>query len=1182
MKYTLSLLFIIPIILQGQHMIPKVNTPTASSFLQYTEIPVNTFSGTPDISVPLFNVNDGIAQLPFLLRNHATGIKVEEQASWVGLGWNLNVGGVVTQTIVGKNDRYGGVVEYRPEDYLPDFGDLPPATWGLEYFGRVYDKESHSFETYLNGRDGHFAPDLFSFNFAGYSGHFIIDQNDRSIRQIEKNSNLKISIYPDGGDYYNSSTGWKIIDPEGVIYLFRALETVDYSTDATVPVLQNYYLTEIIYTDGTEVKYEYVTGSAVAYQLPNYAELMYHMEYDINRPNHSFTDPLNEFTVLERKESADRSRYLPKVLSKITTPNVVVDFYRSSRLDFNNEFKLDRIEIKEKLDPANLRNINFYYSYFESSSIGTSLYTGYTADELSKRLKLDSVSVGPGETYSFQYYDNYQLPKKSSAARDHWGYSNGKNNTGLIPNLGFFLSSELQRMSGNYTVPGTLKHKRSNDRGASAEYMVSATLRKINYPTGGFSEFTFEPHTFSNFKIPYAGYYQTIESYNVDATRFGNVTSPGTPTMLIPDANPSSPTVTLNLLVNGYKGYVSTNPGPPTQADVKAARFNSLKNTIISLVKYNKVTGNYIGVEQSWAFPDNLFYYGYDEIPGFEELKIETTVTVSRDYKYGLSVGMSYAYPTTDSYSSTLHVDANLSLTVFKPFDEAKSIGGGLRIKTIENNSGELSASAPIIQEFQYDTDSVSSGKLLQPPNYLERRRMNGPFGGCYFPPDMVPKVIFIDIEIDEQAGTSRVILNSGCPGDYNLDGYHDETGRPCELGTACYVSCFTVGFDFWMLTGTSNIMLPFSVRGGSVNYSTVTVFNGSKASHDGYTINTFKNEEHSFVYKRVPTIPKLQNGLLEKKEMFNKSGERVYQEEHTYEVADATPYWGIHVYDDYVGATNLNCTSLIRMDDFDNRFAVLYYNVKSEQWRRKSSVITHYNSTSGITSELLSYNSIGQAVEVKRYTGNFSIPPFQELDRQVMEFPYDLKAVNTTAQNMVNANFLTPQFKIRKYRGAFQTGLTETDFLQETIIITSGSRVNFYPSVIREYDRNMTTFRQTDLKFEKGKLTEIMTPDGIRQAFIWDFPKSQLLVHGKNIDYIALKNKFNTCAGDELCLVGSVGPLTQLVMYRHKVLMGATRSTDMNGLKTSYQYDSQGRLKIVSDHHDNLIQYFSYHFVKK
>ena len=81
-------------------------SPSAFQFLKYTKMPVNDYTGIPDITVPLYEIDVDEVKVPVSLSYHAIGIRVSQDASWVGLGWDLTFGSII-QTINKLDDFYG-------------------------------------------------------------------------------------------------------------------------------------------------------------------------------------------------------------------------------------------------------------------------------------------------------------------------------------------------------------------------------------------------------------------------------------------------------------------------------------------------------------------------------------------------------------------------------------------------------------------------------------------------------------------------------------------------------------------------------------------------------------------------------------------------------------------------------------------------------------------------------------------------------------------------------------------------------------------------------------------------------------------------------------------------------------------------------------------------------------------
>ena len=89
-------------------VVNKPLSPEVSSIAKYIEIPVGTYTGVPNIDIPLYKIDVRDLSIPISLSYHSSGIKVEEEASWVGLGWSLNAEGTISRQIRGVDDFIGG------------------------------------------------------------------------------------------------------------------------------------------------------------------------------------------------------------------------------------------------------------------------------------------------------------------------------------------------------------------------------------------------------------------------------------------------------------------------------------------------------------------------------------------------------------------------------------------------------------------------------------------------------------------------------------------------------------------------------------------------------------------------------------------------------------------------------------------------------------------------------------------------------------------------------------------------------------------------------------------------------------------------------------------------------------------------------------------------------------------
>ena len=187
--------------------------PTPASLGKYGEIPVGYHTGVPDISIPIHSLSEGAISVPISLSYHASGIRTQETAGWVGLGWALNAGGVITRTVQGA----------------PDEGGNHNQQWGW-YKNKGNPNKGNTTCPPLNDIANGYSdsePDMFSFNIGGYAGKFFYDAD--TIIRIVPQQDIVIQTTTIGAQLFS---GWILTDPQGTRYHFGA-------TDATM-TLSNY------------------------------------------------------------------------------------------------------------------------------------------------------------------------------------------------------------------------------------------------------------------------------------------------------------------------------------------------------------------------------------------------------------------------------------------------------------------------------------------------------------------------------------------------------------------------------------------------------------------------------------------------------------------------------------------------------------------------------------------------------------------------------------------------------------------------------------------------------------------------------------------------------------------------------------------------------------------------------
>lgn len=488
-------------------------TPEASAFMKYGEESVNEYTGTADISVPLYTIKCKDIEIPLVLRYDATGIKVEQEASWVGLGWNLMVGGCINYVCAGSHDQYtqSYISNQIWTEYLTTMNTF---TGGRQYFHYSSDNintwmESvpHAFafdpphsenlsqdmQNYLMW--GYGERDFYSVNVLGKSFNFFIDPATLKPYIIgEAGEEFKIDpiyrIDPRTGIGNQTDVNeWKITDSNGYIYYFSNGDTTWEGDNQGMSYIFCWYLTGIQSPLGEKAELSYTQ----------------HQEWGRQRMTESFSHIHSNVSVEDKSFGSEghsktlhSGRVKNSYLKEIKTRNQTVTFSTTESRECSGR-KLDVIRVNS-YDGAEIKTINFSYSSFGHSNIGGS-YAPVQNATADLRLKLENVKeTASSETLTTSFsYNPLELPAKKSCAQDYWGYYNGKDNPATSDAKGnnghTMLPTPATFMSKNYDQE--LAIIKGANRSSDGNFMQAAMLTKVVYPTGGYSTYEYEPHRFA-------------------------------------------------------------------------------------------------------------------------------------------------------------------------------------------------------------------------------------------------------------------------------------------------------------------------------------------------------------------------------------------------------------------------------------------------------------------------------------------------------------------------------------------------------------------------------------------------------------------------------------------------------------------------------------------------------------
>lgn len=460
-------------------------SPNAYSFSKHINVPPSTYTGVIPISIPLGSISEKGAKIDISLSYHASGIKVDEVASWVGLGWSLNAGGVITRSVRDKAERpdgNGGILPNRL-----DIG-FPVANMPGGYFSSLAVFEAATQPTNLNDIE----PDIFYFNFNGRSGRFVFDK-DGNVQQY-KYEDIKIEFKKKvPGDAVSAvNSKFVITDELGVKYEFDTIDKT-YFQEHSEQVPTAWYLTKIESPQGGVITLNYTERTANHYYNGVNSVLIDSSEltnYYWPLPNKSSQNGKEVFLQSINTNNSGKMEFTAN------TSNARQDYYWTS-------YPLDEITFYNS-DNVKQKNIKFYTDYFESPEFPIAFPGDTTTfNHLKSRLKLDSIQVFSGDyslcqpPYRFEYYDDvdsssYTLPFRLSSAQDHWGYYNDEeDNETLIPKIngyytpGYWLNLILNLYDDDDDV--RINKPDGANREPDPDAVKAGSLHKIFYPTGGYS-----------------------------------------------------------------------------------------------------------------------------------------------------------------------------------------------------------------------------------------------------------------------------------------------------------------------------------------------------------------------------------------------------------------------------------------------------------------------------------------------------------------------------------------------------------------------------------------------------------------------------------------------------------------------------------------------------------------------
>lgn len=923
-------------------------SPEAALLGRFGDIPIGYYTGTAEINVPLYTIKENGVEIPIALNYHSSGIRVEDQASDVGLGWLMEPGGAVIQIVNGKDDgrdrllynsMYPGT-QTSYYTYLNSKVIVNGVHGGRNQIGTACllcvgtDGTGDSLEEIQYLLQGFGQPDIYQYSFpGGYSGKFYIDPKTLTPILIDKKNEI---------NFVNTGTGWLATTLDGNKFYFQAQETA--TINGADFVGYTWKLSSIVLSNGKSINFSYTSGQ---YDWQSISE-SYHTDYPVSESVGVGIDPLiqggGDFLPTT---SGSNTHHDVLTLNQISTDNEIINFNLENRDDMPT-VRVKSVDIKSTVTNKLIRSFNFNYDYFTYTTAGGT-YLDYQfnhnvspppSNYIAKRLKLLSVqeigydaNLQPVQkpSYQFSYDESNALPLKTSFSRDFWGYYNGANNNRLLPDLTYLYSAGMLRQDFPYTI---FQLFNGANRAPDKTKITAGMLMQIKYPTGGYTTFRYEPNSFTNYNSPDGD--KIASSYKTISLQDQN--SPG-------DQNSTTFTLARHMLLSFTHHFGKGVPG-------NTVTFDDLLNATITLSKISGGTTTQLKQWRVQAASRNDF-----NSTGYVQFSDTYDFVYDASAQYTLVVDLPDYLGNQKDLSKEADVRTYCTYYNIPAVQTQASYGGGVRVASIKNydSNGALLSNKAI---GYINADGTSSGVLMSPLQFITPRTMH--FEDLYHIP----------------SGYGAV----------------DETGYTPQKNTG--------EGDVWWMSSESDIPLSDAAGGNIIGYSRV---------EEKELVNDIPiNGKHAYYYNNqasetgvyTPDNPNLLNGFISKEEIYNNSDVKLAESNYNYVSKHEETLMAFkclnNVMINYV-CEPLNSLKTPAYPPF--AYTILCYPINSKWLVLDNKTTTEFRNSIGVTkTENYTYNTIGQISSISTTNSD------QKVITHQYKFPYDVASASGSIEDALRS----------------------------------------------------------------------------------------------------------------------------------------------------------------------------------
>ena len=1113
--------------LTSEMLLPQFSnlTPEAASLGRYGAFQVSEYSGAVNISIPLYTVKSGDISFPINLYYDGTGIKVEQDATFVGLGWNLSYGGIINHIVCGHDD-FQDEYQYRgsywkkfwegtnslPQDYPCENYYHKPIAFPLIGTEPGINNEDEFF-LYDNLVKGYDIPDVFQVCFCGNNISFIIDPRagkgsdgqDSLIILNDNSQKYKISYQMKRFGAFNYPSSFTITDDKGTNFLFSAYTENVFS----YAQVDSYYLTKVYGSDGMNgknvisIKYDQKNFYFGKYSRPitkshkATSERISAKDDDIPHED-GFSSTFTQLLYgtwhtpeLGCGENGACNKVYPK---RIITALDTVEFKKGERQDIVGAQSIKSIIVKSITGNVQ-KKIDFVYDYFHEDS-PKDYYSG-------KRLKLTSLTIDD-QKYQF-LYDDKKLPAFSSYSKDYWGYYNGANPDATC----FEACTPAYTISNNVVLPE--KHLDGSNRLASEELCNVGMLKRVIYPTGGYTDYEFEANRFN-------------DKYYYPDAKNSNISFP----------------VSINSTID-CSVQVDNHTREKSGTFTASQKDHELKIEGVSMDSYDKLE---ITIKNSSNSFNKTFYRQGPSMGNDWNGRLSLSLNAGETYTMSAKL-TSVKSPSVFASCTISHEAPNPNVTASPTTKNEKggySIGGGLRIKSIKNydsNNAYLNG-----VEYEY-----MGGRLLSPTPQLEIHTINFQYAHVEYMPSGWP----VESEITKMTPKVSFLYANTEPSYPYI----------CSLGIPA-----SVGYD--MVTQKE------IDKSGKVLRETISEF-----YNYGYMTNNYKtksNVQNSFYFNSYynDTIPLLGhlNGKKKKETVYSEMGVPGYEASYSYSVKKM----GSVLYPKCVPNHLSGFKTILTTYDlaFFRKFITWSYLTKKDE--------TFYDANGNkTTSRVTTYTYDDSNYQVSQQT----VSDGQNTESVRYWYPLNSGNPSNGLSYLINRNCLSEVTGVETYRNGIFTGGSKFNYTTNNIgIPVVEACYSIFPN--RECIQQMKVTGYDNYGNIREYEKKDGTPVTILWSYSHQYPVMEIVgkryddIKSDDVDKMEdpqvipmptenqIRSVYNT--------IRTKNPDAHVTAYIYTPWHTISSIITPNGYETHYGYDDFGRLKEASDF-TGILQKYQYNY---